>query len=80
MTRSSALHVRVGSDGTLSVAAPQLAGAGIEPGDTVLIVPEGGRPVRSMLGVHDSGVEFEVDDQRALRAEMAGGLGDDLAR
>ena len=33
-----------------------------------------------MLGIHDRGIDFDVEDQRALRAEMAVGLGEDLTR
>jgi len=33
-----------------------------------------------MLGVHDRGIDFDVEDQRDIRAEMADGLGEDLTR
>ena len=59
---------------------PQLADAGIHAGDAVVVVPERRRRVRSMLGVHDRGIDFDVEDQRAIRAEMAAGLGEDLTR
>jgi hypothetical protein len=29
-----------------------------------------------MLGIHDRGIDFGVDDQRAVRAEMAAGVGE----
>ena len=80
MAHTAEVHVKVGPDGSLSVPAPQLADAGIHAGDRVVVVPERPRRVRSMLGVHDRGIEFEVDDQRAIRAEMAAGLGEDLTR
>jgi hypothetical protein len=33
-----------------------------------------------MLGIYDRGIEFEVEDQRAVRAEVAARLGEDLTR
>jgi hypothetical protein len=33
-----------------------------------------------MLGLHDRGIEFTVEDERAVRADMAAGLGEDLNR
>jgi hypothetical protein len=72
--------VTVGPDGSLSVAAPQLADAGIHAGDPVLVVREHRRRVRSMLGAYDRGIDFDIGDQRAIRAEMAAGLGEDLTR
>ncbi len=80
MAHTAEVHVKVGPDGSLSVPAPQLADAGIHAGDPVVVVPERRRQVRSMLGAHDRGIDFEVEDQRAIRAEMATGLGEDLTR
>ena len=80
MAQAAEVHVTVGSDGSLSVAAPQLADAGIHAGDPVVVVREHRRKVRSMLGAHDRGIDFDIEDQRAVRAEMAAGLGEDLAR
>lgn len=80
MAHTDEVHVKVGSDGSLSVPASQLADAGIHAGDGVVVVAERRRQVRSMLGVHDRGIEFDVEDQRAIRAEMAAGLGEDLSR
>ena len=74
------VHVKVGPDGSLLVPASQLAEAGIHAGDPVVVVPERRRHVRSMLGVHDRGIDFDVEDQRAIRAEMGTGLGEDLTR
>ncbi len=70
--------MKVGPDGSLLVPASQLAGAGIHAGDSVVVAPERRRRVRSMLGAHDRGIDFEVTDQRRIRAEMAEGLGEDL--
>ena len=80
MAQAAEIHVTVGPDGSLSVPAPPLADAGIHAGDVVRLVPERRRRVRSMLGIHDRGIDFEVEDQRAIRAEMAAGLGEDLTR
>lgn len=80
MVQTAEVHVTVGPDGSLSVAAPRLADAGIHAGDAVIVVPESRRRVRSMLGIHDRGTRFDVEDQRAIRAEMAAGLGEDLRR
>jgi len=80
MTQTAEVHVTVGQDGSLSVPAPRLADAGIHAGDAVIVVPERRRRVRSMLGIHDRGIHFDVDDQRAIRAEMAAGLGEGLTR
>jgi hypothetical protein len=80
MTQAAEVHVTVGPDGSLSVGAPQLADAGIHAGDSVVVVREHQRRVRSMLGAHDRGIDFRIEDQRAIRAEMATGLGEDLAR
>ncbi len=63
--------MKVGPDGSLSVPASRLAEAGIHAGEGVVVVPERRRRVRSMLGAHDRGIEFDVEDQRAIRAEMA---------
>lgn len=70
----------VGLDGSLSVGATELADAGIHAGDPVVVVPARRRRVRSMLGIHDRGTDFGIEDQRAIRAEMAAGLGEDLTR
>ena len=72
--------MKVGPDGSLSVPASQLEEAGIHAGEGVVVVPERRRRVRSMLGAHDRGIDFDVEDQRAIRAEMAAGLGEDLSR
>ncbi len=80
MTNTAEVHVMVGPDGSLSVAAAELANAGIYAGDPVVVMPRRQRQVRSMLGVHDRGIEFTVEDQRAVRADMAAGLGEDLTR
>jgi hypothetical protein len=80
MAQAAEVRVTVGPDGSLSVPASRLADAGIHPGDAVVVAPERRRRVRSMLGIHDRGIEFEVKDQRAARAEMAVGLGEDLTR
>jgi hypothetical protein len=72
------VRVKVGANGALLVPATQLANAGIHAGDDVVVVPEQRRQVRSMLGAHDRGIKFDVEDQRAIRAEMADGLGEDL--
>jgi hypothetical protein len=80
MAQTAEIHVTVGPDGSLSVPAPRLADAGIRAGDPVVVVPERRRRVRSMLGIHDRGIDFGVDDQRAIRAEMAAGVGEDLTR
>ena len=80
MAQAAEIHVTVGPDGSLSVPAPPLADAGIHAGDAVVVVPERRRRVRSMLGIHDRGIDFDVEDQRAIRAEMAAGLGEDLTR
>ncbi len=72
--------MKVGPDGSLSVPASELADAGIHPGDAVVVAPDRRRRVRSMLGVHDRGIDFDVEDQCALRAEMGAGLGEDLSR
>jgi hypothetical protein len=80
MAQTAEVHVKVGPDGSLSVSAPQLADAGIHAGDAVVVVPERRRRVRSIFGVHDRGTDFGVEDQRAIRAEMAAGLGEDLTR
>jgi len=78
VSHTAEVRVKVGPDGTLSVPAPQLADAGIHAGDDVVVVPERRRRVRSMLGAHDRGIDFDVDHQRAIRSEMADGLGEDL--
>jgi hypothetical protein len=80
MARTAEIHVTVGPDGSLSVPATRLADAGIHAGEAVVVVLEPRRRVRSMLGAHDRGVDFDVEDQRAIRAEMAVGLGEDLTR
>jgi len=80
MAQAAEVRVTVGSDGSLSVPAPRLADAGIHAGDAVIVVSERRRRVRSMLGVHNRGIDFDVEDQRAIRAEMAAGLGEDLRR
>ena len=80
VAQTAEVHVTVGPDGSLSVAAPQLADAGIHAGDPVLVVREHRRRVRSMLGAYDRGIDFDIEDQRAIRAEMAAGLGEDLTR
>jgi hypothetical protein len=80
MAQTAEIHVTVGPDGSLSVPAPPLADAGMHAGDAVVVIPERTRRVRSMLGIHDRGIDFDVEDQRALRAEMAVGLGEDLTR
>jgi len=80
VSQMAEVHVKVGPDGSLLVPASQLAGAGIHPGDSVVVAPEHRRRVRSMLGVHDRGIDFDVEDQRDIRAEMAAGLGEDLTR
>ena len=80
MAQAAEVHVTVGPDGSLSVAAPQLKDAGIHAGDTVVVAREHRRRVRSMLGAHDRGIEFDIEDQRGVRAEMAVGLGEDLTR
>jgi hypothetical protein len=80
MAQTAEVHVTVGPDGSLSVAAPQLADAGIHAGDQVVVAREHRRRVRSMLGAHDRGIDFNIEDQRAIRAEMAVGLGEDLTR
>jgi hypothetical protein len=80
MAQAAEVHVTVSPDGSLSVAAPQLENAGIHAGDPVVVARERRRKVRSMLGAHDRGIEFNIEDQRAVRAEMAAGLGEDLAR
>jgi hypothetical protein len=48
MTNTAEVHVTVGPDGSLSVAAGQLADAGIDAGDQVVVVPEKRRRVRSI--------------------------------
>jgi hypothetical protein len=78
MAQAAEIHVTAGPDGSLSVSASKLADAGIHAGDAVVVAPERRRRVRSMLGIHDRGIEFELEDQRAIRAEMAAGLGEDL--
>jgi hypothetical protein len=80
LSQTAEVHVKVGPDGSLSVPASQLAEAGIHAGEGVVVVPERRRRIRSMLGAHDRGVDFDVEDQRALRAEMGAGLGEDLSR
>jgi hypothetical protein len=80
MAQAAEVHVTVSPDGSLSVAAPQLEDAGIHAADTVVVARERRRKVRSMLGAHDRGIDFNIEDQRAVRAEMAVGLGEDLAR
>lgn len=80
MTQVAEVHVTVGPDGSLLVTASQLAGAGIHAGDSVVVAPEHRRRVRSMLGVLDRGIDFDVEDQRDIRTEMAAGLGEDLTR
>lgn len=76
MAHTGELHATVGADGSLKVAAPDLAHIGIHPGDAVVVVAEARRPVRSMLGMLDRGLDFGVEDQRAIRSEMAAGLGE----
>ncbi len=73
MTNTAEVHVMVGPDGSLSVAAAELANAGIYAGDPVVVMPRRQRQVRSMLGVHDRGIEFTVENQRAVRAEWPPG-------
>jgi hypothetical protein len=80
MAQAAEVHVTVGPDGSLSVAAPKLADAGIHAGDQVVVAREHRRRVRSMLGAHDRGIDFNIEDQRSIRAEMAAGLGEGLAR
>jgi hypothetical protein len=80
VAQAAEIHVTVGPDGSLSVPAPPLADAGIHAGDAVVVIPEHRRRVRSMLGVHDRRIDFDVEHQRAIRAEMAVGLGEDLTR
>ncbi|MHB1534978.1 MAG: hypothetical protein ACYC1D_10295 [Acidimicrobiales bacterium] len=80
MSQTAEVHVKVGRDGSLSVPASQLAEAAIHAGEGVLVVSERRRRIRSMLGVHDRGIDFDVKDQRALRTEMGAGLGEDLSR
>ena len=80
MAQAAEIHLTEGTDGSLSVPASKLADAGIHAGDAVVVAPERRRRVGSMLGIHDRGIEFELEDQRAIRAEMAAGLGEDLTR
>jgi hypothetical protein len=80
IAQAAKVHVTEGPDGSLSVPASKLADVGIYAGDAVVVAPEPRRRVRSMLGIHDPGIEFELEDQRAIRAEMAGALGEDLTR
>lgn len=80
MAHTGELHTTVGADGSLKLAATDLADAGIHAGDPVLVVVESRRQVRSMLGILDRDIEFDVEDQRAIRSEMAVGLGEDLTR
>ena len=70
MAQAAEVHVTVGSDGSLSVAAPpQLADAGIHAGDPVVVVREHRRKVRSMLEAHNRGIDFDIEDPSAVRAE-----------
>jgi hypothetical protein len=80
MAQAAEVHVTVGPDGSLSVAAPQLENAGIHAGDPVVVAREHRRKLRSMLGAHDRGIDFDIEDQRGVRAEMAAGLGEDPTR
>jgi hypothetical protein len=80
MAQAAEVHVTVGPDGSLSVAAPQLENAGIHAGDQVVVARKHRRKLRSMLGAHDRGIDFDIEDQRGIRAEMATGLGEDLTR
>jgi hypothetical protein len=80
MAKTAEVHAMVGPDGSLLVGATQLADAGIHAGEPVVVVPERRRRVRSMLGIHQRGTDFGIDDQRSIRAEMAAGLGEDLTR
>ena len=80
MAKTAEVHAIVGLDGSLLVGATELGDAGIYPGDPVVVVPARRRRVRSMLGIHNRGTDFGIEDQRAIRAEMAAGLGEDLTR
>jgi hypothetical protein len=80
MAQAAEIHLTEGTDGSLSVPASKLADAATYAGDAVVVAPERRRRVGSMLGIHDRGIEFELEDQRAIRAEMAAGLGEDLTR
>lgn len=80
MAEAVEIHVTVGPDGSLSVPAPPLANAGIHAGDAVVVIQERRRRVRSMLGIHDRAIDFDVEDQRAIRAERAVGLGENLTQ
>ncbi|MGH8910338.1 MAG: hypothetical protein ACRD0K_28545 [Egibacteraceae bacterium] len=76
----AALDVTVGDDGSLRVAAAELAARGVRPGDRVRVLPLAKRRIRSMLGVHARGVGFTDEHLRALRREMGEGIGEDLSR
>ena len=82
MSTPEVIEVMVGPDGALVVSAQELERVGAHAGDRVRVQTLPRRRIPSMLGsgAHVTGPPdgFKDDDLRALRREMAEGLGDDL--
>jgi hypothetical protein len=70
----------VGDDGSLHVAADQLARGGVGPGDHVRVVRVGKRAMRSMLGAHARNVGFTDEHLRDIRHDLSKAAGEGLTR